>query len=137
MDKENERISELSQAIRKNFTKEFEHKQLCDATAKRLKENIISYMYRIFPEIKKQVRVERGNIYITKEFNYECGEITYYLPYILGLGANMPYGLYIDEIKVSEIEYEERLDTKECGYIVTVRETIKRQEKYITILKVN
>lgn len=135
MDKE--RIDELLQMIRKDFIQEFEHKQLCDATAKRLKENIISYMYRIFPEIKKQVRVERGNIYITKEFNYECGEIIYYLPYILKLDTNMLYGIYIDEIKVSEIEYEERLDTQECGYIVTVKETIGRKEKYITILKVN
>lgn len=135
MDKE--RIDELLQMIRKDFTQEFEHKQLCDTTAKRLKENIISYMYRIFPEIKKQVRVERGNIYITKEFNYECGEIIYYLPYILKLDTNMLYGLYIDEIKVSEIEYEERLDTQECGYIVTVKETIGEKEKYITILKVN
>lgn len=130
-----ERIEELLQLIRKDFAQEFEHKQLCDTTTKRLKENIISYMYRIFPEIKEQVKVERGKIYIKREFNNECGGIIYYLPYILKLKQNISYSLYIDETKVSEIEYEERLDTKK--YIVTVKETIRRQEEYITILKVN
>ena len=131
------RINDLLQELRTDFEKEFKYEQLSGATVERLKENITKNIYRVFPEIKEKVKVEKGNIYVRESLAKECREIIYYLPYILKLKQNLPYDLYIEDTKVSQIEYEERLDPGECKYIVEIKETIKKKTEYITIARVN
>lgn len=131
------RINDLLQELRTDFEKEFKYEQLSGVTVERLKENITKNIYRAFPEIKEKVKVEKGNIYVRESLAKECREIIYYLPYILKLKQNLPYDLYIEDTKVSQIEYEERLDPGECKYTVEVKETIKKKTEYITIARVN
>lgn len=131
------RINDLLQKLRTDFEKEFKYEQLSGVTVERLKENITKNIYRVFPEIKEKVKVEKGNIYVRESLAKECGEVIYYLPYILKLKQNLPYDLYIEDTKVSQIEYEERIDPRERGYIVEVKETIKKKTEYITIVRVN